>query len=72
MYNSKNKNKVLQYKVHMQKKVNGVIVAIEINKNKKKIRNWGTLIKKIEEQKMHYIFCSAPDLLSRLKIITCT
>jgi len=39
MYNSKNKNKVLQYKMYVRKENDFDYVPIKINKNKKKIKN---------------------------------
>jgi len=58
MYNSRNKTKVKQYFSYMKSLKKDCSTKFYTYPNKKKIRNWPTLIKRLNELKEDYLFVS--------------
>lgn len=63
MYNSRNKDKVFQYR-NRKKKPNK---TNKLNVNKKKIRNWQTIIKNLDTLKERHLFKNSDEMKNELK-----
>jgi len=61
MYNSRKKTKVLQYHRYLRILENND-PELKILPNKKKIRNWETLVKRLTDLKNQYIFATQDEL----------
>jgi hypothetical protein len=64
MYNSRNKDKVRQYQSFLKRKE--AKDSFKLPANKKKIRNWPTLITRLETLKQEHLFHSLDEMISAL------
>ncbi|MGE3318197.1 MAG: hypothetical protein AB7I18_02785 [Candidatus Berkiella sp.] len=64
MYNSRNKDKARQYQWYLNSKKEAP--PFKVPANKKKIRNWPTVIKRLESLKERHLFSSVEEMKTRL------